>query len=230
MIEPVDIQPALIDQVLDRLVAAIADGTLAPGARITQETVAARLGVSRQPVSHALQVLKRRGLLVENGKRGLLVAPLDPDRLRDLYQVRAALDGLAARLAAERARARLLPPKLCAIAERQVANGTELAIHGSVGELIAADVAFHSTLYALSGNSAIAETVAEEWPHFMRSMGAVLADYDVRLRSRVWAEHAEILTAILAGRAGPAQRLSQQHARRAGEYMTRRVQHLASVA
>ena len=91
MIEPVDIQPALIDQVLDRLVAAIADGTLAPGARITQETVAGRLGVSRQPVSHALQVLKRRGLLVENGKRGLLVAPLAPDRLRDLYPVRAAL-------------------------------------------------------------------------------------------------------------------------------------------
>src|SRR5262245_36866167 len=105
MIEPLPTQPALIDQVHDRLVAAIADGTLAPGERLTQEDVAARLGVSRQPVSHALQVLKRRGLLQEAGKRGLVVAPLDGRRIRNLYQVRAAIEGLAASLAAARVRA-----------------------------------------------------------------------------------------------------------------------------
>jgi DNA-binding FadR family transcriptional regulator len=66
-----DIQPALIDQVHDRLLGAIADGTLVSGQRLTQESVAAMLGVSRQPVSHALQVLKRRGFLTEHGKRGL---------------------------------------------------------------------------------------------------------------------------------------------------------------
>jgi DNA-binding GntR family transcriptional regulator len=180
VIEPLDAQPALIDRVLERLVAAIADGTLAPGERVTQETIAARLGVSRQPVSHALQVLRRRGLLVENGKRGLVVAPLDAGRLRDLYQVRAALDGLAARLAAERARSRALSAKQRQEAERQVAAGTKLAARGSVGELIAADVAFHSLIYAMSGNSAIVETVEEEWPHFMRSMGVVLADVRIR--------------------------------------------------
>ena len=65
-----DIQPALIDQVHDKLLGAIADGTLASGQRLTQESVAAMLGVSRQPVSHALQVLKRRGFLIEHGKRG----------------------------------------------------------------------------------------------------------------------------------------------------------------
>ena len=59
MIEPLPAQPDLLDLVHDRLVAAIADGTLQPGQRITQEEVAARLGVSRQPVSHALQVLRR---------------------------------------------------------------------------------------------------------------------------------------------------------------------------
>src|SRR5436309_1877554 len=98
-------QPALIDQVHDRLLAAIADGTLPSGQRLTQESVAALLGVSRQPVSHALQVLKRRGFLIEHGKRGLQVAPIDSRRIRELYQVREALDGLAARLAAQRVRA-----------------------------------------------------------------------------------------------------------------------------
>ena len=77
--------PDLIDQVHDRLLAAIVDGTLAPGGRVTQESVATRLGVSRQPVSHALQLLKRRGLLMEHGKRGLIVAPLEAQRIRDLY-------------------------------------------------------------------------------------------------------------------------------------------------
>src|SRR6516164_7984835 len=96
--------PDLIDRVRERLLAAVIDGTLAPGERLTQESVAEKLGVSRQPVSHALQLLKSRGLLVEAGKRGLVVAPVDAKRIRDLYQVREALETLAAGLAAERVR------------------------------------------------------------------------------------------------------------------------------
>src|SRR4030095_6008908 len=99
---PLSTVPALIDQVHDRLLAAIVDGTLAPGQRLTQESVAEMLGVSRQPVSHALQVLKRRGLLIESGKRGLMVAPVEAQRVRDLYQVREALDALAPRRDARR--------------------------------------------------------------------------------------------------------------------------------
>ena len=97
--------PNLIDQVHVRMVDAIAEGVLAPGERLTQEEVAERLNVSRQPVSHALQLLKRQGLAVEHGRRGLSVAPIDPERMRDLYQLRAVIDGLACRLAAERSRA-----------------------------------------------------------------------------------------------------------------------------
>ena len=87
MFEPLPNQAALLDQVHDRLVVAIAEGLLSPGERLTQEEVAARLGVSRQPVSHALQVLRRRGLVVQSGKRGrrhhLRAARLsDPDPRR----------------------------------------------------------------------------------------------------------------------------------------------------
>src|SRR5688572_3590960 len=100
--EPLTTVPNLIEQVYLRLVDAIADGTLAPNERLTQELIAQKLSVSRQPVSHALQLLKRQGLVVERGKRALAVAPVEPDWIRSLYEVRAALDGLAARLAAER--------------------------------------------------------------------------------------------------------------------------------
>ena len=59
--EPLSLPPLLIDRVYLRLVDAIADGTLAPGVRFTQDELAQRLSVSRQPVSHALQLLRRQG-------------------------------------------------------------------------------------------------------------------------------------------------------------------------
>ena len=56
--QPLQNQPVLIDRAYERLVAAIADGSLPPGRRIRQEELAGMLGISRQPVSHALQNLK----------------------------------------------------------------------------------------------------------------------------------------------------------------------------
>ena len=100
--QPLDSQPALIQRAYERLVEAIADGTLAPGQRIRQEELGRMLGVSRQPISHALQLLKQQRLVEENGRRGLIVSTIDAVAIRELYQVRTALDALAARLAAER--------------------------------------------------------------------------------------------------------------------------------
>jgi DNA-binding GntR family transcriptional regulator len=219
--------PALIDQVHDRLLAAIIDGTLPPGERLTQESVAALLGVSRQPVSHALQVLRRRGLLIETVKRGLAVAPIDGQRIRDLYQVREALDGLAARLAAIRAQAGHVRPSDRAEATVLVEKGKALAPAGSLPQLIAADVAFHSLIYRLSGNAAIAETVAEQWPHFMRSMGQVLAEPEAR--TRVWSEHETILVAILDGNPAKAEVAACRHASRTGDETARRLEIQAKV-
>src|SRR5258707_1842992 len=107
--DPLQLVPNLIEQVYTRMVDSIAEGVLAPGERLTQEEIAERLSVSRQPVSHALQLLKRQGLVVEHGRRGLSVAPVDAGRMRDLYQLRAAIDGLAGRLAAERVERREAP-------------------------------------------------------------------------------------------------------------------------
>jgi len=101
-VQHLDPQPALIDRAYEQLVEAIADGTLAPGQRIRQEELGRALGVSRQPISHALQLLKQQKLVEENGRRGLIVSGIDAERIRELYQVRTALDALAARLAAER--------------------------------------------------------------------------------------------------------------------------------
>ena len=210
-----EVQPALIDQVHDRLLAAIADGTLASGQRLTQESVAAMLGVSRQPVSHALQVLKRRGLLIEHGKRGLQVAPIDSRRIRDLYLVREALDGMAARLAARRVNGGESSEAERKAAQSTLAAGRKLGPRSPISRLIDADVAFHSAIHALSGNHAIVETVADQWPHFRRSMGLVLSVSSAY--ARYWDEHAAILEAVLAGDAATAEERARRHTARAGE-------------
>jgi DNA-binding GntR family transcriptional regulator len=225
---PLQAVPALIDQVHDRLLAAIVDGTLAPEQRLTQESVAEMLGVSRQPVSHALQVLRRRGLLIEHGKRGLMVAPVQAQRVRDLYQVREALDGLAANLAARRVQAGLIGVAEKRVVDKALAGGLALGDAASIGAFVTADVAFHTAIHRLSGNAAIEETVRDEWPHFMRSMGVALADAD--MRRRVWREHAAILAAVWGGQAARAEELARSHTRRAGEDTARQLEHKRSVA
>lgn len=216
------IQPALIDQVHDRLLDAIADGRLASGQRVTQESVAAMLGVSRQPVSHALQVLKRKGFLVEHGRRGLQVAPVDAGRIRDLYLVREALDGIAARLAALRVKSGAASTTECELASAALAAGRKGSPRHSIAQLIASDVAFHSAIHKLSGNRAIAETVADQWPHFRRSMGLVLSVSGAQ--ARYWDEHAAILETILAGDAAAAEKLARRHTATAGEETAQRLE------
>jgi len=219
--KPISSQPVLIDQVYERLVESIADGSLIPGSRIRQEELAEWLGVSRQPVSHALQLLKHQGLLTESGKRGLTVAPLDADRIVDLYQVRTSLDALAARLASQRAAAGTVSASQCRQLEEALEHGASLKPDRPASVFIQADVDFHTAIYRLSGNSAIEETVAAQWPHLKRSMGVVLDNPDERLL--VWHEHAAIVRFILDGNAQRAELAAHDHASRAGTETARRL-------
>jgi DNA-binding GntR family transcriptional regulator len=211
----------LIDRAYQRLVEAIADGTLASGQRLRQEELGRMLGISRQPISHALRMLKQQKLVEENGRRGLAVSMIDPVRVRELYQVRTALDALAARLAAERVAERTVDTAQRRAAQHALAAGLTLRPDAPVLAFIQADVAFHTTLYRLSGNRAIEDTVAAQWPHLKRSMGAVLEDAEQR--PLVWAEHSEILRLVLAGDAAGAELAARHHTDRAGGETARRL-------
>lgn len=219
--EPLAAQTILVDQVYRSLVAAIADRTLQPGQRILQADLAASLGVSRQPISHALQMLKQQKLVQDVGRKGLQVSPIDPARIRQLYEVRGALDALAASLAATRVAAGTVSPAALKTLQAAVATGTALGPTATLPRLVQADVAFHQTVYDLSDNPAIPETLAAQWPHLRRSMGAVL-DAD-SYRRRAWSEHAEIARLILAGQPTQAGLAAQQHAVDAGRQTEQRL-------
>jgi DNA-binding GntR family transcriptional regulator len=206
-----DPTPNLIDQVYARILEAITDRTLPPGHRIRQNELAEKLGVSRQPVSHALHLLHRQGLVAESGRKGFEVTQLDPLRIRQLYEVRGAIDALAARLAAQRAKT---DAEGRAHLEKALRAGSRADKKTSLSQLIALDVDFHRAIYRLSGNPAIEEMIAPQWPHMRRSMATVLAELDYR--QSAWAEHETIAVRILAGDAKAAEVAALAHAISAG--------------
>lgn len=215
---PLAVKPDLIMQTHDAIRSAIMSGELAPGAPLAQEDLAESLGVSRQPISHALVLLKREGLVVERGRKGQMVAPVDAPRLLALYQVRAALDGLAARLAAaSETPVSVREERLNALMD----DGMAALEQGSMNRLVEADIAFHRAIYDLSGNPEIALAAEGAWPHMVRAMRIVLED--ATPRPTIWSEHRDIADAIITGDAEQAGALAAHHAEKAGETTCRRL-------
>lgn len=204
--------PDLVDRVYRSLLDAISSGALAPGQRLTQEEIAQQLAVSRQPVLQALRLLKKDGFVQDAPGRGLQVAPLDIEAIRHIYQVRGALDGLAARLAAQR-RYRMDPALL--EAGRAAARGDD------VMAMIDADLAFHRALYEAAGNPLIGESAQLHWRHLRRVMGAVLQQ--MGQREAVWDEHEAIADAIAAGDAERAGHLIEEHSLHASHTLGERL-------
>jgi DNA-binding GntR family transcriptional regulator len=101
--DPLPAPPLRRQEAERRLRSAIARGELAPGERITEDELAAWLGVSRTPVREALSRLAAAGLVTLDANRGARVTPLDPAEMLDLVQVSRGLVLLAQRQATERA-------------------------------------------------------------------------------------------------------------------------------
>jgi DNA-binding GntR family transcriptional regulator len=196
----------LQEQVYSTLLDAISDGTLKPGERLTQQSVADRLNVSRQPIHNALQLLKAQGFVCETGRRGLVVAALDPKLLEEIYQFRSAIEPLAVRLGIP-----ALSKALIDEGRALLARGDALAKRRDTAALTQADMDFHYFVYRLSGNSLVIETMRLNWQHLRRSMGAVLRL--PALAERVWREHRAIFEAMVAGDAKRAETTINDHLR-----------------
>ena len=207
--------PDMVEQVYASLLDAISDGTLQPGARITQEDIAEQLAVSRQPVLQALRLLRKDGFVLDAPGRGVLVAPLDVTTLVQIYQVRSTLDALAARLAAQ---SRYVMDARLITQGRMAARGTDIKA------MMTADAAFHNAIYVASGNPLIAQTAQTHWHHIRRAMGAVLQL--ATMRESIWDEHEAIANAIESGDAAKAETLIRQHGEDAGQNLSHLLAHL----
>lgn len=196
--------PTIVEQVYRTILDAICDGRLEPGERLTQESVAQKLAVSRQPVGQALLLLKQQKFLSEAGRRGLMVAPLDRQFMRWIYELRLGIEPLAAALAARHATRESI-----ARGEQLIQDGQRAVRDNSIGNLIAADMQFHMYLYELSGNRLFVDLMEELWNHLRRAMREVLQHREYR--KSIWVEHEQILRAIAAHDGEAAAGLVRSH-------------------
>lgn len=210
------LQPTLVDQVHKAILTEIAEGKLPPGARIIQEQIAQELGVSRQPVQQALTLLRNQGVLSDAPGRGLQVAPLDLEAVRHMYDVRAVIEGLAFRKAAE-STAQQDKRRGAAL----IKAGRKAVASGSVSAMIEADMAFHDFVYGLCGNPMVGPAMETHWTNTQRVMGEVLMRDD-KPRD-IWDQHEALLTAILDGDGDRAEALARQHIQASADFMIERL-------
>jgi DNA-binding GntR family transcriptional regulator len=183
---------------------AIVDGRLDPGSRLKEEELARELGISRTPVREALLVLQAEGLIESTPNRGATVRSYDAADLDDLYQLRALLEGFAARLAAARITAEEVD-RLRDSCERFVG----LRADDDVTELVQENVRFHDVILSAAGSQRLAQMVrgviqlplvyrSYVWyspdqklisEHYHRQLTAALATRDAERAELVMKEH-----------------------------------------
>jgi DNA-binding GntR family transcriptional regulator len=205
--------PALRDQVYENLRDRIVSGELRPGQPLVEVELAAQLQVSRTPVSNAMVMLKERGLLEDvNGK--LQVPILKLEDVVNLYWCRMALDGLAARLAAER-----ITPKDLKTLEKHLRTWETPQRERDESALWVSDLDFHRLIYEVSDNRHLvrfSEMTAELAAVYRRNTIRRMTDPQVRTtRSRddVRAEHQAIFAAIAAHHPERAEISAREHIR-----------------
>lgn len=137
----------MADWAFDQLRSAVFDGELKSGDRLSVPALAEQLHVSRSPVREAVQRLVREGLAVEMPHRGAVVADYGAEDMVEIYEIREVLEGLVARLAAERADATLID-ELDEVHTRH----REVVKSGDQSGHIAHDMRFHQLLREAAGS------------------------------------------------------------------------------
>lgn len=164
----------------------IQSGLLTPGTVLKQEELAARFGVSRQPIRHALERLRTSGLLEKRPDRSLAVTGLMARDVKELAQIRIALETTALTLSA---------PNLDASALRKARRLNEDLFEEESPEILAElDRDFHQTLYGACGNERLIKMIADLRNEARRAYA--LQPIRSRPRSAFYDEHAQILAAL----------------------------------
>lgn len=213
-VSPLETHQSLRERIVARLRAAIIAGDLAPKARLMEPELARWLGVSRTPLREAIRHLEAEGLVTTIPRIGTFVSEVSPRDVEDTYAIRAVLEGLAARQAAENPDADGAGRLGAILAELAKKTADYREYHEAAGR-------FHDVVFAISGNQrleamyhALAHQVAR-----LRSLSlAVTKRPEVSLR-----EHRRIAAAILSRRGEEAERLMRSHIEGALAVLRRRI-------
>lgn len=190
------------EYVLERLRRDILSGVFQPGEQLRQNDIASAYGVSPTPVREALRLLAANGLIVYSRHKGATVLGLDAQEIRDLYALRAAMEGLAVQIATDRLTAEDL--------ERLQDINATLRTHRhdwSPETLTAMNREFHFGIYAASS-----PVITSHIQHILSStppFGGIWGDHDEA--DRLVREHDEIWRALKEGDGTSARALMEEH-------------------
>jgi DNA-binding GntR family transcriptional regulator len=192
----------------------IISGALAPDMRLIELAIAAEFGVSRTPVREALKRLAVENLVLADPARGMVVHAPDAREIEDVFIVREALDGLAARLAAHR----ITPSELARL--RVVVDSMQQAIgEGRREQVVVANTHFHDVIYGAAGNEML-ERLGRDLREFVRRFTTLPFASPERV-DHVLTEHRNIVEALEKHDPEAAEAASRAHLAAAREYVVR---------
>jgi DNA-binding GntR family transcriptional regulator len=205
------IRSNLREQIKDVILQRILDGDYEPGARLVETRIAQELGVSQAPVREALRDLEQLGCIVHEPFRGCSVRAFSAQELLEAFPVRAALEALAARLAAER----ITEGELLQLAEL-LDTMRAAAQRGDAHGQSQANAAFHATIVRAARNA----TLERQWSFLEPFSRTYISVSQPGLDLRTLSErHVPILDALRARDADAAAEAMHRHLMEAAELL-----------
>lgn len=190
--------------VLEALKEAIVNGKLKPGERLMEQQVAEELGVSRTPVREAIRKLEIEGFVIIIPRKGAYVSDISLKDIVQVFEVRAAMEALAAGLAAQRIADEQLE-KL----ERKLVEVKNAVDSSDLDNIIQFDTDFHEIIYEASRNDRLVQILNNLREQIQRYRTASLASPG-RLKDTL-KEHQELVEAISTRNVALAQKLAKEH-------------------
>lgn len=193
---------------MDALRAEIVSGALPPGTKLSEARLAERFGTSRMPVREAFQVLARSDFVIIKQRSGTFVRGVSQRQVVDLFEVREALEGMAARLCATRAAGDLM-----AVLDEIIARMEAAAASSDSTAFIAADEHLHAVIFEGSANERLLDHYRLLIDHLHRNyLSTVVTRRPGRLE-RSFSEHQAIVEAIRVRDGDLAEQAMRHHVR-----------------
>ena len=205
-LEPIrlDTYKPLRDVVSEALRQAIREGVLQPGERLMEIQLADELGVSRTPIREAIRKLELEGFVVMVPRRGTYVADISLKDVVQVFEIRSALEELAAGLAAER----ITPDELEEL-ERILVEINDYIARDDFDKIVDADIRFHGILYKASRNNRLVDILRNLREQMLR-FRSISMHYPGRLAA-TWEEHRQLVECIANRTRTQARKIAKKH-------------------
>jgi len=205
-LEPIrlDTYKPLRDVVSEALRQAIREGVLQPGERLMEIQLADELGVSRTPIREAIRKLELEGFVVMVPRRGTYVADISLKDVVQVFEIRSALEELAAGLAAER----ITPDELEEL-ERILVEINDYIARDDFDKIVDADIRFHGILYKASRNNRLVDILRNLREQMLR-FRSISMHYPGRLAA-TWEEHRQLVECIANRNSTQARKIAKKH-------------------